>query len=108
MGRCQKGGIEMAEVMDARAAGVQANTSNPVYQAYQILHIAFTVAPIVAGLDKFAHLLVDWDKYLAPVVSRTLGGYGHQFMLVVGVIEIIAGIGVALKPKIFAYVVGLW
>jgi hypothetical protein len=81
---------------------------NPVYQAYQLLHIAFVVAPILAGLDKFFHLLVNWDQYLAPFAERMLGGHGHEFMLAAGVIEIIAGIGVWLKPKIFAYVVAAW
>jgi len=82
--------------------------NNPGYQAFQILRFGFTVAPILAGADKFLHLLTDWDKYLPPVVNNMLGGHGHQFMLVVGVIEIVAGIGVFLKPKIFAYVVSLW
>jgi hypothetical protein len=81
---------------------------NPSYQAYQILHVAFIVAPILAGLDKFFHLLTNWDKYLAPVADRMLGGHGHQFMMVVGVIEIIAGVGVLLKPSIFGYVVAAW
>jgi hypothetical protein len=81
---------------------------NPVYQAYQLLHVAFVVAPILAGLDKFFHLLVNWDQYLAPFAERMLGGHGHEFMLAAGVIEIIAGIGVWLKPKIFAYVVAAW
>ena len=77
-------------------------------QAYRILQLAFIVAPVVAGLDKFTHLLVDWDKYLAPLVNNLLGGHGHEFMLAAGIIEIIAGIGVALKPRIFAYVVAAW
>jgi hypothetical protein len=81
---------------------------NVSYQAYRILQLGFVVAPIVAGLDKFFHLLVDWDKYLPAVVNNALGGRGHQFMMVVGVIEIVAGIGVALKPQIFAYVVAAW
>jgi hypothetical protein len=89
-------------------AAVAADRSDPAYQAYQILHVGFTVAPIVAGADKFFHLLVDWDRYLAPVVNRALGGHGHQFMLVAGVIEIIAGIGVALRPRLFGYVVAAW
>ena len=82
--------------------------SNPSYQAYQILHIAFTVAPIVAGLDKFFHLLADWDMYLSPMVSRTLGINGHTFMLGVGVVEIIAGLLVAVAPRIGGWVVGIW
>src|SRR5437763_9214389 len=77
-------------------------------QAFAILRFGFTVAPIVAGLDKFFHFLVDWDKYLPPVVNNLVGGHGHQLMLAVGVIEIVAGVGVALKPRIFAYVVAAW
>ena len=86
----------------------EASTSRPSYQAYQILHLGFTVAPIAAGLDKFFHFLVDWDKYLPPFVNNLVGGHGHQLMLAVGVIEIIAGLGVAFKPKVFAYVVSAW
>ena len=82
--------------------------SSPVYQAYRLLHVAFVVALIVAGLDKFFHLLVDWNQYLAPIVPRVLGGHGDEFMLAVGAIEIVAGLGVLLKPKIFAYVVAAW
>src|SRR5262245_24493590 len=82
--------------------------SDRAQQAFRILQLGFTIAPIVAGLDKFFHWLTDWDKYLAPVVNNLLGGRGHEFMYVVGVIEIIAGIGVALRPGIFAYVVSAW
>src|SRR5437588_12632569 len=77
-------------------------------QAYLSLKFAFIVAPILAGADKFSHLLVNWDQYLPPVVNRLVGGRGHELMLVVGIIEIVAGLGVALKPKIFAYVVSAW
>jgi hypothetical protein len=90
------------------SAGTPAARSGPAYQAYQILHVAFVVAPIVAGIDKFFHLLVNWDQYLAPVVNRILGGHGHGFMLVVGVIEIIAGLGVAFLPRVFSYIVFIW
>jgi uncharacterized membrane protein YphA (DoxX/SURF4 family) len=83
-------------------------TRSPAYQAYQILHVAFVVAPLVAGIDKFFHALVNWDDYLAPVIANIFGGNAHGFMMVVGVVEIVAGIGVALKPKIFAYVVAAW
>ena len=82
--------------------------AEPARQAYQILHIAYFIAPVLAGLDKFFHLLTNWDQYLSPFVNRLVGGNGHMFMLAVGVIEIIAGIGVLLKPKIFAYVVAAW
>jgi hypothetical protein len=51
---------------------------------------------------------VDWDQYLPPFVNRLTGGHGHELMLAVGVIEIAAGLGVAFKPKVFAYVVSAW
>ena len=82
--------------------------SRPAYEAYQILHVAFTVAPIVAGLDKFLDLLTKWDMYLAPAVARMLPVSAHTFMMAVGVIEIVAGLLVLLKPKIGAPIVGLW
>lgn len=84
------------------------DTSTPAYEAYRILHLAFIVAPIAAGLDKFFNVLVNWEQYLPPFVNNMVGGHGHTLMLAVGVIEIIAGLGVALKPKIFAYVVSVW
>jgi hypothetical protein len=77
-------------------------------QAYQILRFGFTVAPILAGFDKFTHLMVNWDQYLPSIVNRMTGGNGHSLMLAVGVIEIVAGLGVFFKPQIFAYVVGVW
>ena len=98
----------METTLDNTADVESTSSSSPAYQGYQILHIAFTVAPVLAGLDKFLGLLTNWDKYLAPEVNRALGGRGHEFMLAVGVIEIIAGIGVLIKPKIFAYVVAVW
>ena len=85
-----------------------ADASPPAYQAYQILRLGFTVAPIVAGLDKFFNLLVNWEQYVPSFVNKLVGGHGHELMLVVGVIEIIAGLGVALMPKVFAYVVSAW
>lgn len=98
-----KDGVPEMDVDKAKA-----DLSNPAYQAFVILRFAFVVAPIAMGLDKFFHVLVNWDQYLPPVVNSILGGRGHEFMYVVGVIEIVAGIGVFLKPKIFAYVVSLW
>ena len=84
------------------------SASKPSYQAYQILHLGFTVAPIVAGLDKFFNLLVNWEQYLPGFVKNMTGGHGHELMLAVGVIEIVAGLGVAFKPRLFAYVVAAW
>ena len=82
--------------------------SGAAYQAYMLLLIGFTVAPIIAGLDKFFNVLTNWTQYLSPMASSILGGASQQFMYLVGVIEIVAGIGVFLKPKIFAYVVAAW
>jgi hypothetical protein len=87
---------------------VPSRAGNPTYQAYQILHFGFTVAPILAGLDKFFHFMVNWDQYLAPFIANIFGGNGHAFMLAVGVIEIVAGLIVAFKPRIGAYIVAAW
>lgn len=81
---------------------------DPAEEAFWILRIAFTVAPIVAGLDKYFHMLVNWDQYLAPVVSRLLSVSPHKFMLAVGAIEIVAGIIVAIAPRIGGWIVAAW
>lgn len=82
------------------------DVQNPGYQAYQLLHIGFTVAPILFGLDKFFNLMTDWTQYLAPVVANIIPA--NTFMLAVGVVEIIAGLLVFFKPNIGGYVVALW
>jgi hypothetical protein len=82
-------------------------THNPAYQAYQILHWGFVVAPIIAGLDKFFNKLTDWTMYLWTPLGNLVGGAG-TFMRIVGVIEIIAGCLVAFKPKLGAPIVALW
>src|SRR2546421_8201986 len=84
------------------------STSSPSYAAYKILHLGFIALPILAGLDKFFHLLVNWDMYLAPRVASLSPMGGHNFMLLVGVIEIIAGLIVAVKPRLGSYVVAAW
>jgi hypothetical protein len=81
--------------------------ADPRYQAYKILHIGFTVAPILFGLDKFLNLMVSWDKYLAPWMVRIVGN-AHRFMYLIGAVEIVAGIVVAVKPRWGAYIVALW
>jgi uncharacterized membrane protein YphA (DoxX/SURF4 family) len=98
----------MNTTTDQSHAAVSTAASSPAHQAYRILHFGFTVAPILAGLDKFFHLLVNWDQYLPGVVAKVSPVQSHTLMLVVGVIEIVAGIGVALKPRIFAYIVAAW
>jgi uncharacterized membrane protein YphA (DoxX/SURF4 family) len=90
------------------ASALDATAASPAYQAYRLLHLGFVAAPILAGLDKFFHLLVNWDQYVPSVVAQLSPIGVHQLMLVVGVIEIVAGIGVLLKPRLFAYVVAGW
>lgn len=84
----------------------QEDLQDPVFQAYRILHIGFTMAPIVAGLDKFTNLLADWTQYLAPFIPNIVPA--STFMAIVGVVEIIAGLLVFFKPRIGAYVVAAW
>jgi hypothetical protein len=102
----------MATSLETRPAPSTVRTSSaaarPAYQAFLILYAGFVALPILAGLDKFFHLLVNWDQYLAPMVTRMIPFSGHAFMLVVGVIEIAAGVVVAVRPRIGAYVVALW
>src|SRR5829696_5472333 len=78
------------------------------YQAFALLRVAFTVAPIAFGLDKFANVLVDWPTYLAPWIDDIAPGSAQDFMYLVGAIEIVAGVLVALKPRYGAYVVAAW
>ena len=82
--------------------------SDPAIQAFWLLRIGFTVAPILFGLDKFAHVLVNWDRYLAPEISEHLPGSAHQIMYVVGAIEIVAGLVVAIRPRFGGYLVAAW
>jgi uncharacterized membrane protein YphA (DoxX/SURF4 family) len=82
--------------------------NDSAYQAYTLLRIAFTVAPIAFGIDKFFNVMVDWEKYLAPWINRLMPGTGHSFMLFVGIVEIVAGLVVALKPRYGAFLVAAW
>jgi hypothetical protein len=84
------------------------DTRSPVFQAFWILRIGFTAAPILFGLDKFLNWLVDWPVYLAPEINDIIPGNAHQAMLAVGVIEIVAGVLVFVRPSIGAYVVAAW
>lgn len=91
-----------------RSSSTTAGNSLPARQAYWLLLVAFVAAPILAGVDKFFHLLVDWDQYVPPLVAQLSPVSVHQLMFAVGIIEIIAGLGVAWKPRIFAYIVAAW
>jgi hypothetical protein len=92
-------------------AGATAATrlrTDPAYQAFTLLRIGFTVAPILFGLDKFANVMVDWSVYLAPWINDILPGSADDAMYVIGVIEIIAGLCVALRPRFGALLVAAW
>lgn len=84
------------------------NQRDQGYRAFRILQWAFIIAPIIAGLDKFFNVLTSWSMYLSSFVMQIINYHDREFMMIAGVIEIIAGIGVALKPKIFSYIVFLW
>ncbi|HSX03560.1 MAG TPA: hypothetical protein VLG76_02400 [Rhabdochlamydiaceae bacterium] len=83
---------------------------DPVYQAFRLLQIAFVVAPVVAGADKIfmTNFLVPWPMYLSPIIRSMFESHIYGFMMFVGVVEVVAGVGVAVKPKIFSYIVSLW
>jgi hypothetical protein len=85
-----------------------ADLSHPAYQAYRLLHWGFVAAPVIAGADKFLHLLTNWDAYLAPVIANASPLGRHGTMLAVGVVEIAAALLVAWRPRIGAYVVAAW
>ena len=77
--------------------------------AWWALRLAFFLGPFLAGLDKFFHFLVDWDKYLSPMAQRVLGNFSHPFMLIAGVIEMIVGLMVITRwPRLGAYIASLW
>jgi hypothetical protein len=83
-------------------------TPSGAHHAFVLLRTVFTIAPIAFGLDKFFDLMTDWEQYLAPWVNDLVPGTGHQAMLAVGVVEILAGVLVAVRPAIGAYVVAAW
>ncbi|HEU4912275.1 MAG TPA: hypothetical protein VFV76_10285 [Actinomycetes bacterium] len=76
--------------------------------AFLLLRTVFTVAPILFGLDKFAEVLTQWERYLAPWVNDLVPGSAHQAMLLVGAIEVVAGLLVAARPDLGGYVVSAW
>ena len=82
--------------------------TDPGFQAFTLLRVGFTVAPILFGIDKFANVMVDWPKYLAPWINDIVPGSGQDLMYVVGVIEIVAGLVVALRPRFGGPLVAAW
>jgi|SRR5215207_7115707 len=85
-----------------------ATLRDPAYQAFLLLRIAFVVAPVLFGLDKFFNWLVDWERYLAPEINDVIPGSAHQVMLAVAVVEIVAGLVVAVRPRFGGYLVAAW
>ena len=81
---------------------------DPIYQSFWILRIAFTVAPILFGIDKFFNWSVHWPNYLAPWINNIAPGTAQQFMYAVGAIEIVAGLAVAFAPRFGGYLVATW
>jgi hypothetical protein len=78
------------------------------HRAFLLLRTVFTVAPILFGLDKFAEVLTSWDRYLAPWIDDLVPGSAHEAMLVVGVVEVVAGIVVAIAPRFGGPLVAAW
>lgn len=81
---------------------------DPAFQAFMLLRVAFTVAPILFGIDKFFNVLVNWETYLASWINEIVPGSATTAMHIVGAIEIVAGVFVAVKPRYGAYVVAAW
>jgi uncharacterized membrane protein YphA (DoxX/SURF4 family) len=96
------------DIIRGSSSRTKVRVADPTDQAFLILRTAFTVAPILFGLDKFFNVMVDWPTYLAPWLDRLVPGNAQEFMYVVGVIEIVAGIVVALSPEIGGYLVAAW
>jgi hypothetical protein len=91
-----------------RARAVRTSMHDEVYQAFAILRTAFTIAPILFGLDKFFNIMVEWPHYLAPWINDLVPGDAQSFMYAVGVIEVIAGVAVAFAPRVGGYIVAAW
>src|SRR4051794_26852406 len=99
-----RGGTMSTEV----SAGRRAALSDPAYRAFLLLRTVFTVAPILFGLDKFANLLTNWPGYLAPWIDAIVPGSAQQAMYGIGVVEVVAGIVVAVLPRFGGWLVAAW
>jgi hypothetical protein len=91
-----------------RAPARSYSLHDPAYQAFMLLRTVFTVAPVAFGVDKASNLLTDWQRYLSPAIDQLVPGTAHQLMLVVGLVEVIAGVLVGLRPQLGAYLVAGW
>jgi hypothetical protein len=102
------GRAEAARFNGGTTSVARTDWSDPRYQAFALMRLALTVAPMAFGLDKFFNVMVDWPVYLAPWINDIAPGSAQDFMYVVGAVEILAGISVALKPRYGAYIVAGW
>jgi uncharacterized membrane protein YphA (DoxX/SURF4 family) len=91
-------------------SALRANTTTmePAKQAFLLLRTVFTVAPIIFGLDKFTNILADWTIYLAPQATALVPLPAQTLMYVVGVVEVLAGIAVAVRPRFGSLLVAAW
>ena len=96
--------LDRMHAKHARTAGV----SDPPRQAYRVLHVAFVILPTLVGIDKFFHRITDWNGYLAPSIAAHLPVSVNTAMRATGVVEIVAGAVVAVKPSLGGYVVAAW
>ncbi len=78
------------------------------YKAFRILQAAFVIVPIIAGLDKFFYYLTEWTDFLSPAAMKIIDGHPDGFFMLVGIVEIIVGLGVLFRPRIFAFVAAAW
>jgi uncharacterized membrane protein YphA (DoxX/SURF4 family) len=85
-----------------------ANLTQSIKPSFNLLRLTFGIVPIVAGLDKFTNLLTHWENYINPAIAGMMPFAPHTFMMIVGVIEIAAGIIVLAKPAIGGYIVSAW
>ena len=92
----------------ATATSKAPTLQEPAGQAYLLLRTVFTVAPVAFGVDKFTNILTDWTNYLAPVATTVIPVPAQTFMYGVGVVEIIAGIMVAMRPRWGSLIVAAW
>jgi hypothetical protein len=100
--------VRPLHALRTHAAERPASLQDPAYQAFWLLRIGFVIAPILFGLDKYFHVLVDWDRYLAPEFADLFNARAHTLMYAVGAIEIVAGLVVALRPRLGSYLVAAW
>jgi hypothetical protein len=89
-------------------ARIAVRARGPAYEAYLLLYAAFIAAPLIAGVDKFFDALGPWHNYLAPVIAQWLPVAPQTFLMGVGVIEVLAALVVAARPRIGGYVVAVW